>query len=58
MIERHAGSLPDWMVNRSSEFRGSFRDGRVDWPRLAANDASVERVHRMKLLPELMPNQP
>ena len=58
MIEKHAGSFPEWMVYRSSEYRSNFREGRLNWPRVAANSASVQRVHRMKMLPELMPEQP
>lgn len=54
MIEKHAGCFPEWMVYRSAEFQDSFRSGRLDWPRIAANGASVERVQRMKLLPELL----
>jgi dual-specificity kinase len=55
MMEKHAGPFPEWMINRSSEFRDSFQNGRIS---ARGSASSLQRVARMKTLRELFAGQP
>jgi hypothetical protein len=45
MIEKHGGLYPEWMINRSSEYKRYFYRERIDWPRVATNRESIARVN-------------
>lgn len=56
MIEKHGGPYPEWMINRSSEFRDCFENGKMLWPR-GASSSSVQRVQHMKTLGDIFAGQ-